>query len=295
MKQRALLVNRPVKRKRQRPSRHGDRSYGVKRYILPVFSVVHRIGSGMVKVLILVAVMAVISLSFISLYHYLLSSPYMKLERVEVEGVEGTLRDELITSCSLNSNLNLLALNLNKLKKEMERHPWVRSVRLERQFPHSLIVRAEKERPLGVLAMEKLYYINRRGEVFKEVSPSEGVDFPLVTGVDRAGSKRREQLRRAAFVMRNLEAEEGPWSLNRLSEINVREDEMLSLYYNDIGAEIKLMENGFGSGMGKLRRVSRHLKETGQIDQVNKVDLTYTDGVVVSFRDGIKGKVVKGG
>ena len=283
MKRRAILVNRPVKRKRHRP------------YIFPVFSVVHRIGSGMVKVFILATVIAVISVSFLSLYHYLLSSPYMKLERVEVDGVKEKIRDELIEACGLSSDLSLLALNLNKLKQEMEGHPWVRSVRLERRFPHSLIVQAEEERPLGVVVMDKLYYINRQGEIFKEVSQTEGVDFPLVTGVDREGSKRREQLRRAVYVMRALESVEGPWSLNQLSEVNVKEDEIFSLYYKNMGAEIKLMGSYLVGKMGRLRKVARHLREAGRIDQVHKIDLSYTDGVVVSFRDGIKGKVVSGG
>ncbi len=249
----------------------------------------------MVKVFILAMVIGLISVSFLSIYHYLLSSPYLRLEQVEVDGVDEKIREELIKACGLSSDVSLLGLNLNRVKHKMEGHPWVKAVSLERRFPHSLIVHVEKERPLGVVAMDKLYYFNGQGEVFKEVSRSEEVDFPLVTGVDREGAKRREQLMRAVSAIKGLEAVKGPWALNQLSEVNVKEDEMLSLYYENMGAEIRLTASALGGGMDKLTRVARHLRESGRMDWVNRIDLNYTDGVVVSFRDGIRGKALSGG
>jgi cell division protein FtsQ len=294
MKKRPILTNRPV-RKRHRKSLPRTHSYGVRRYLLPVFSAIHWIGTGMVKVFVILSVITVISLSFTSLYRYLLSSPYMKLERVEMEGVEGKIRDELIRESGLNSDLSLLALNLNKLKKKMEEHPWIRSVRLERRFPHSLFVHVEKEHPLGVVVMDRLYYINKEGEMFKEVSQSESVDFPFITGVDKEEAKRGNKLRRAAYFIKALETVEEPWSLNHLSEVNVGEEKIFSLYYKNIGAEIKLTGSHLGRVVDKLRQVASHIKWSGRIDQVNTIDLSYTDGVVVSFRDGIKGTDVSDG
>lgn len=295
MKKRPILINRPVRKKRHRKSLQRTHSYGVRRYLLPVSSAVHWVGVGMIKVFALLAVIAVISLSFISLYHYLLSSPYMKLERVEMEGVERKIRDELITVSGLNSDLSLLALNLNKLKKKMETHPWIKSVRLERRFPHSLFVYVEKEHPLGVVVMDRLYYINKEGEMFKEVSQSESVDLPFITGVDKEETKRGNKLRRAAYFIKALETIKEPWSLNHLSEVNVREEKIFSLYYKDIGAEIRLTGNHLGRVVDRLRQVANHIKWSGRIDQVNRIDLSYTDGVVVSFRDGVKGTDVSDG
>jgi cell division protein FtsQ len=295
MKRRSTLVNRSDKRKGHSSFYHHRNSNEAWRYVVGVFALFHKLGSGMVKFLILATVITVISVSFLCLYHYLLSSPYLRLQQVEVEGVDGKIRDELIEVCGLNSHSSLLDLNLNRLKQQMEGHPWIRSVNLERRFPHALIVQAEKEQPLGVVLMDKLYYVNRWGEVFKEVSQSEGVDFPLVTGIQSEESRQREQLRRAVSLMRALESVGGPWTLSQLSEVNVKEDEVLSLYYKDIGAEIKLIGSQVGGEMDKLGRVARHLKETGVINQVNRIDLSYRDGVVVSFRDGIKGKVSSGG
>lgn len=247
------------------------------------------------KIFLLATLITGISISFLSLYHYLLSSPYMRLEEVKIEGVPEEIRDELIKRCGLDSDLSLLGLNLNELKQEMEEHPWVRSVRLERRFPNSLIVQAEREHPLAVVVMDKLYYINRWGDLFKEVQQSEGLDFPLITGIEREGSKRREQLKRALYVLGALESEKEPWSLNQLSEVHMDKGEIVSLYYNYVGAEIKLMWDNLGGKMDKLRRVVRHLSQTGRIAQVSNIDLTYRDGIVVSFRKDSREKVVSSG
>lgn len=290
MKKRSLLNRQSVKGKRKREG---------KKNVFAVYNVIHWFGSGFLKLFILVAVVAMISLSFLYLYHYLLTSPYMKLERVEVKGVDGEIRHDLIQACGLNPDMSLLALRLNELKQKMENHPWVRSVKLERRFPHTLIVRAEKEIPSALVVMDKICYMNRYGEVFKEVCESEEMDFPVITGASEQGSEVSEQLDRAAQIMGILEFEEGLWSLNELSEIHIKKDGGMSLYFNHLAAEIKLMcdqpgierpqpgmAGDLASKMETLKEVAGHLIKTGRIHQVTGIDLNHVDGAVVSFRKG---------
>jgi cell division septal protein FtsQ len=258
---------------------------------------IQRIGSGFLKVFFMFAVIAGISLSFLFFYSYLLTSPYMKLELVEVDGVDETIRKELIQMCGLNSDLTLVALNLNKLKQKMEKHPWVRSVKLERRFPHTLIVQAEKEHPRALAVMDKIYYLNQWGEIFKEVDEWDEMDFPAVTGVSEPGAEGAEQLARAADIMRLLESEEGLWSLSELSEIHVEKDGGISLYFSHLAAEIKLArdlspladthlgpEGDLMNKIDGLKKVAEHLSRTGRIHQVSGIDLSHVDGAVVSFR-----------
>ncbi|MBW2117663.1 MAG: hypothetical protein JRH09_07050, partial [Deltaproteobacteria bacterium] len=62
-----------------------------KRDFFVVFRVIPLIGSGLLKVLFVVAGIAAISLSFVFLYSYLLSSPYMKLKPVDMEGIDSKI------------------------------------------------------------------------------------------------------------------------------------------------------------------------------------------------------------
>ncbi len=273
MKRRSVLNKQSTKKK-------------IKRDFFAFFNVMYRVGSGFLKMFFFLIIVAIVSFSFVFVYHYLLRSPYIKLEEVEIQGVEEGIKKELIRLSDLNSGLSLLALNLNELKQKMEKHPWVRSVKLERRFPHTLAVQVEKEVPSALLMMDKACYVNRWGEVFKEVSEGEDTDFPVITGISGGGTELLNQLNRSANIIRALEQEKGLWSLAELSEIHLKKDGSISLYFNHLEAEIKVMDGDLAKKMSGLKKVAKHLRGIGRIHQVTGIDLSHMDGAVVSFRKG---------
>ena len=167
----------------------------------------------------------------------------------------------------------------------MEEHPWLRTVKLERRFPNTLIIRAEKERALAVVVRDGLYYVNRRGEIFKKVHSSDEVDLPIITGCS-GGPDSLSSLMRAIRVLKVLEQKKGMWSMGELSEIHVKKGKGMSLYFSHLGAEIKLISKDVKSKMAMLKKVAEHLSQKGRIHQVNGIDLNYTGEAVVSFRKG---------
>jgi cell division protein FtsQ len=274
MKRQSVLKKQSVKKQK-------------KRDFLAVVRVIPIVGSGLLKVLFVVAGIAVISLSFMFLYYYLLSSPYMKLKQVDMEGVDRKIRQELIQICGLSPDLSLLELNLNELRQKMETHPWIRSVKLIRRFPHTLIVQAEKESPSALVLLEKVSYMNHWGEVFTQVKEWEDMDFPIITGVSGKDPKTmKEKLEMASLILKVLEPEKGLWSLNKLSEIHVNRDGRLSIYFNHMNTEIKLMSRDLRSKIDGLKKVAEHLRSTGRIHQVTSINLNHVDGALVSFKNG---------
>lgn len=258
-----------------------------KRDFLAVFRVIPIVFSGLLKVLFVFAGIGLISLSFVLLYYYLLSSPYMKLKQVKMEGVDSNIRQELIETCGLNPDLSLLELNLNELREKMENHPWIRSAKLIRRFPHTLIVRAQKESPSALVLMEKVSYMNHWGEVFTQVEEWEDMDFPVITGVSGKDPKAlKEKLEMASLILKVLEPETGLWSLNELSEIHVNRDGHMSLYFSHMKAEITLKSRDLQSKMDGLKKVAEHLRSTGRIHQVTRINLNHADGALVSFKKG---------
>jgi cell division protein FtsQ len=274
MRKRSVLANQSIKKRRKKGS------------LFVVFGVITRIGFGFAKIFCLILAVAVISLSFISIYHYLLTSPYVKLREVKVTGVDRKIRHDLIQIGDLNSKLSLVSLNLKELKRKMEEHPWVRSVKLERRFPHSLVILAEKQIPSALVVTDKIHYMNRQGEIFKEVKDSEEIDLPIITGASLDILEDSEQLHRAARVIKILEAEKGLWSLSELSEIHLKRNRGMSIYFSHLAAEIKVTVEDLADKMDGLNKVAEHLSRTGRIHQVDRIDLSHVDGAVVSFRKG---------
>lgn len=242
--------------------------------------------SGILRVCILLLVLGVVSVCFVSLYEYLLASPYLKLRHVDIRGASADTQKELIQSCGLDRDVSLLALDLREMKTRMERHPWVRAATLERSFPNALIVEMEMERPSAIVHMDKLYYMNRYGEVFKEVESLDGTDYPIVTGLSRTGAGTLDALRRVIEVMDALEAKGSAVSLERLSEVHIKAGGELCLFFRDLRAEVQLAGERQSQKLAALRKVVAHLKQTGRIHQVTGIDLDHPDGAVVSFGKG---------
>jgi cell division protein FtsQ len=250
------------------------------------WSAFHRLGSLFLKVSFLLAVLAVMSLAFLSLYGYLLTSPYIRLEQVEVSGVDDELKSELLEMAGLNYEQSLLAVNLDELKRRLEKHPWVRSVDLEKSFPHCLVIRVEKEEPWALALNGQLFYMNRWGQLFKELGPDEKIDFPVVTGLSVKEEERNKQLQEAVQVLRNFESQEPPWTLSNLSEVHVREDGSVSLYFSFMPGVVRLTVTDLATKLDELKRLVEHLTSTGRIHMVRTINLDYLDGAAVAFEKG---------
>ncbi|MEJ2723487.1 MAG: FtsQ-type POTRA domain-containing protein [Deltaproteobacteria bacterium] len=272
-KRKSALKSRAVKRKRQGA--------------LPrVWHAFRLIGAGFARMFFVIFGGVVVSLMFLYVYGYLLTSPYIRLEKVVFQGVDGQLKDELLEMADLDFQLSLLAINLDELKERLEAHPWIRSVDLEKGFPHTLRIRAEKEKPLVLVNLGDLYYMNRWGTLFKEAVELDSLDYPVVTGVSTENREKEKQLKVALGILRVLEKEHTPWCLDDLSEIHVRKDENVSLYFTFLRAEIRLRGTDLAYKMGDLKRLVEHLNGEGRIPMVRSINLNYGDAAAVSFRKG---------
>ena len=227
-----------------------------------------------------------ISLVFVLLYEYMLTSPYIRLEKIVVTGVDSAMKDDILEKAELGPDSSLLGIDLKKLKSTLEQNPWIQSIRLEKQFPHTLIIHAVRQEPWAIAAMGDLYYVNRAGKIFVEAKKGRKLDYPIITGLLEDGRIQEEQLRWAAHVLRILESEKRPWSFRDVSEVHVERDGKMFLYFTTLPVAIRVMGSEMEKRMGDLKRVVEHLNETGRIHTVKKIDLNYREGAVVSFKHG---------
>ena len=250
-----------------------------------IWKAISFVGSCFVKLSCLVIGLVMISLLFVSIYEYLLTSPYIKLEKVIVTGIDGEIKREVLKMSGLSPDLGLLAINLSELKKKIERHPWIRSVNLEKRFPHTLIIRTEKEKPWAVVAMDKLYYMNQWGKIFKEAGQTDDLDYPVITVFSSSGNGMEKHLKRAAHVLSILESEKSPLSLEDLSEVHVKKGRDISLYFCSLPAVITLIGSDLDKKIDNLRKVVENLNRTGRTQMVRGINLDFRDGAVVSFKN----------
>ena len=274
-----MKLNPQKKRARKSAPNNRRKSKG-----LPVWRFFKSVGSGFMKLFLFFSVLAAVSLTFVVLYNYLLASPYMKLEHVEIRGVDESIRNDLLQMGGLTCEQALLNLKLEVLKNEMEKHPWVRTATVERRFPDTLIVEVEKEEPALLVLMNKFYYMNRQGELFKTISPNDEIDFPILTGLSPEDPDRKNKLIQTAKVLSVIKKEKDQWSIRNLSEIHLDKNGEISLYFNHMPAAIRIPGQNVVSKMDALKQVAKHLSESGKIHLVTQIDLNHGDSAIVSFK-----------
>lgn len=243
-------------------------------------------GSWVLKGSLLVVALLGISFLFVSLYGYLLKSPYIKLEEVVITGVDEKLKSQLMEMAQLDFEASLLAINLKEVKSSLEKHPWIRSVDLEKRFPHTLMIKVEKEEPKAIVAMDKLYYLNPSSKVFKALDPSDETDFPVITGVLGKEEDKQKLLSMAMEVLRALENQKEPWAVKNLSEVNVRKDGDAILYFSHFPGSVKIRGSDLAARLDDLKKVVEHLNSAGRIHMVRTINLNYNEGAAVSFKKG---------
>lgn len=272
-KRKTALKNKAAKRRKRRP-------------LAGAWRAVTLIGAFFLRFSFFGVALVLISLMFVLLYDYMLTSPYIRLERIVVTGVDTALKNEILERSELGPDSSLLGIDLGKLKSTLEQEPWIQSVRLEKQFPHTLMIHAVKQEPWAIAAMGDLYYVNRSGEIFVEAGRGEKLDFPIITGLREEAEIRAEQMMWATHVLKVLETERRPWSFSDISEVHVERNGEMLLYFDSLPVPIQVMGSEMERRMGDLKRLVEHLNETGRIPMVKKINLNYREGAVVSFKRG---------
>ncbi len=248
------------------------------------------------KFLILIVGMISVSLLFVYLYRALINSSYLKLRSVEVSGVDDGMKRQIIKAAGLNQDLSLLTINPTEIKAKIERHPWVRSVELEKRFPHTLVIRAEKESPRALVVFDNLFYMNRWGKVFKEVDQGDNTDYPVITGVSKTADNAGEKLTLAARILDCFAAETGLFSLDDISEIHMNDGGDALIYSLSMPLAVRMGMEDLDKKKSRLKTLVRYLQGSSVIDTVRVIDMNNLDGIVVSFKrpDGSEGQVEGG-
>ena len=82
--------------------------------------------------------------------------------------------------------------------------------------------------------------MNRKGRIFKEVEEGDPLDFPIVTGIPAGALETDRRVETAVQVLGALESEKGQWSAEQLSEVHVRGDGSVYLYYSFLPFGVKV-------------------------------------------------------
>ncbi|RJS27524.1 cell division protein FtsQ [Corallococcus sp. H22C18031201] len=231
-------------------------------------------GPTVAKALGLAVATAALIWGSIELRSWALASPRFALESVTITGLQRASRSELLKLSGLTAGQNLWSLEPSALERAMLQHPWVQSVEVTRRFPRAVSVTVSEHAPAALAVLGDLYVLDEAGDPFKRVTPGDGLDLPLVTGVvredyvadaDKVRLRLREALEVARAYTRLL-----PGRTERLSEVRLG-DAGLALV-TATGQEVRLGAGDTEVKLERLARVRRELSARGLAAEIIHLD-----------------------
>lgn len=132
-----------------------------------------------------------------------------KLHALHVEGATAMAQADIVRASNLYRNEPILGLDLNEVRARIERVGWVKSVRVVRLLPDTLVI-AVTQRPTVAVWQNRgrLSVVDDHGVIIPEADPARFADLPLVVGEGANANANAilEELRRYPRVTQRMEA-----------------------------------------------------------------------------------------
>jgi cell division septal protein FtsQ len=216
-------------------------------------------------------------------YRSLGSATFFKLKNIEVSGTKHISRDEILALAGVEPGRDLARMNLKQMGEQLARNPWAETVRIHRYFPDRVSITVTEREPLAVVNMGFIYYLDKKGTIFKVLNQGDRLDYPVITGFNEeelasnpAGTK--EALKTTCELLQVLR-EKGSFILADVSEIHYDKGYGFTLFTNSGALPVKVGSGDFAAKVDRFARIYRDLM--AQRPALQYIDLDYIDKIVV--------------
>ena len=117
-----------------------------------------------------------------AVYSWLGHSRIFSVQVIDVNPCVHVSRDEVSAILHGVSQGNIWTLSSREIGGLLLKHPFVREVAIRKAFPDKLIVRVGERRPVAMVNLDSLHYVDERGTIFKRLTAYDPKGYPIVTG-----------------------------------------------------------------------------------------------------------------
>ncbi|MCO5143400.1 MAG: FtsQ-type POTRA domain-containing protein [Oligoflexia bacterium] len=162
----------------------------------------------------------------IEIKHYFLTSEHFSVRVVEVLTEGPSTKEAVISLASIPKQANIFSLDLEEVKKRIEKDPWVRSAIVSRVLPDKIQIRYRSQEPVALLGMGDLFYVNDEGVAFYQIKEGDSLNYPLIQVEVKKPSleELKDDIQGALSLLKVLNANNA-FSMDDLGEISLQNAE----------------------------------------------------------------------
>ncbi len=264
-----------LKRGRKRPGRNKKRRTPLKERLLQRARKIARVLSTLIVVSSILGGVWVV-------YGELISTPYLEIKKIKVEGLRLVAKEELVGRMLAEEDKNILAFDVKRAQRIAEENPFVESASIRRILPDTLEVVVEERMPVAILMLDDgLYLVDEDGETFKRYSVEDELSLPIITGLEGLDEDALKEGLDGALKLLSMVEKTGWLTADSLSEIHVDRVKGFSMVTLGEGWRIGLGRDGFDR---KFTLLTRFLEARGgDMAGIEYMNLNDHRGVVVRF------------
>jgi len=216
-------------------------------------------------------------------YRAITTITMFSLKSIEVTNAKHLTRDEILGLAGLETGKDLFGMDLKRMGEHILQNPWVETVRINRYFPDTVSIVITEREPVAIVNMGFIYYLDRKGNVFKVLNQGDKLDFPVVTGLSEEELEKdpkgtREALEATCNLLKILR-EKGAFILADVSEIHYDKGYGFTLFTAAGSLPIKIGSGDFNSKVERFARIYQSLMV--QLPSIHYIDLDFNDKIVV--------------
>ncbi len=211
------------------------------------------------------------------------AATFFRLKNIQVSAAKHLTREEILALVGLETGQDLARMDLKRMGEQLSQNPWVETVRINRYFPDRISIAIKEREPLAIVNMGYIYYLDKKGIVFKVLNQGDKLDYPVVTGfteeemsTNPAGT--REALKTTCELLGVLK-EKGAFILADVSEIHYDKGYGFTLFTASGGLPVKIGAGDFAAKVDRFARVYQELMT--QRPTLHYIDLDYSDKIIV--------------
>jgi cell division protein FtsQ len=227
----------------------------------------------------------VLCLLFVYFYSYVLSMPYFEIKEIRVRGLKELTEKDILTQAAIGPRKNLLAVNMEALKKRISANPWVKNVFVGWELPNRLVLEVQERIPVAMIKQAAdFYFMDNEGVSFKKMGKGDEVDMPIITGVDGKEMEKSKLLLCALNLLKTMSASNQYNHLGTISEVNIDEIFGISLL-TDTGLCLKMGADNFENKLNQLNVVLVDVKKRGLLKGFIFVDLCDISKITIQHKN----------
>lgn len=235
-----------------------------------------RVGVALFSVVLLVA-------GGFFLMQLLLASGQFRIDTIRVEGNKRLCEETLVALSDVQPGMSIFSLDLDLIGRKITENPWVKEARVQRIFPRQVSLRVLEREPVAIINLGYLYYLDASGAIFKLLDGSDGLNFPVLTGFNKAQlelgrPKDREQLLQVVGLLKEL-GSRSQFGVHKISEVHHETGGGLSIYTLEGGVRIRLGSENYKEKLDRLERIYALLKP--KMKMLDYIDLNVDEKVIV--------------